>query len=109
VYKSGVATCPAGFANGVTLNESIADGRKCVGCTCAKTSTGCGTVTFYGTSDCSGTSLGSTTNGGPTICAHGALTVDYAPATPTCTVTDAGSVDDGGVTAVNPSTVCCAP
>jgi hypothetical protein len=108
IYRSGQVPCPEGFGGkSATVNESVADGRTCVGCSCAQTKSGCGSVSLYGSTDCSGAPVGTSTPTNPS-CTLGAVSARYSWTSPTCAVTDAGAVDDGSVAPANPSTVCCA-
>lgn len=116
ILHAGDVECPAGpYAARVRYFERIVDGRSCTACQCdpgAGGACGPGTVTFYAGAGCATAIKDVPTSGTCTAftvaAAAGSMKLTAAP-TPdggACTPRG-GALADGGLTAVEPTTLCC--
>ncbi len=103
-------TCPAPFVNRDTMGSAGVVSATCDPCTCKTNPVGScsASITYYGTTDCTTTAVGTST--APTCKGTGQTSLGSFTYTPTDpTVSCAASAADGSVGFGSPITVCCMP
>lgn len=109
VWKSGDASCPAGFGQKHTFSNGIIDSRHCESCSCGAPAVSCAaTSTLYKNGNCTGPSI-DVPNDGSCVADSGSTSVKLAVSGTSSCVPGGGQALGMITENAQKTTVCCAP